>query len=209
MKRLFHWLLEILCLAYGVGFILMFAESHGFELPELLRRYARWFHKAMDAFVLSGLFGIVFLACFILVVIWVNKKMGWRDLASRYSLPKDRLSQLRPRLVSTQAYMNNLRYNGIHVAFVPEGIVLKHPFPFSCFSTALLLPWSDIDAVRISRSPCPQGSGGGFRQFLSRLMRSNYLEVKLRFFPEQTMFLWWQNEWRPLIPGNIKFEIGE
>jgi hypothetical protein len=209
MKRLFRWLLEILCLAYVIGFVLMLAESRGLELPELLKGYAHRFHKVLDAFMLSGLFGIVFLACFIFVLIWMNKKMGWRDLASRYSLSKDRFRQLRPRLVSSQAYMNNLRYNGIHIGLVPEGIVLKHPFPFSCFSTGLLLPWSDIEVVRITRNPFPKGSRRHLQHFFSRLMRSKYLEVKLRFFPEHTIFLWWENEWRSVIPGNIKFETGE
>ncbi len=189
MKRLFRWLLQILCLVCVVGFVLMFGKSHGFELPEFLERYAQWFQKALDAFVLSGLFGIAFLACFIFVLIWANKKMGWRDLASRYSLPKDRLSQLRPRFVSSKAYMNNLRYNGIHIALLPKGIILKHPFPFSCFSTALLLPWSDIEVVRITRSPSTKGSRRDLQHFFSRLMTSNYLEVKLTSFPEQTTYL--------------------
>lgn len=209
MKRLFRWLVEIFCVAWVVGFALIFAKHRGFELPEVLERYVQWFERALDEFVLSGLFAIVFLACFIFAEVWSNKKMGWKDLASRYALSKDRFRQLRPRLASGQAYMNDMRYNGIHIALVPEGIVLKHPFPFSCFSTALLLPWSDIEVVRITRNPFPKRSRRGLQHFFSRLMRSKYLEVKLTFFPEQTIFLWWENEWRSVIPEGIRLETEE
>tara|TARA_R110001592_G_C12784588_1_gene715341 strand:+ start:110 stop:592 length:483 start_codon:yes stop_codon:yes gene_type:complete len=101
--------------------------------------------------ILDLFFGLLFIAGFIWVVFRNSKEMGWNELSERYSFSREQLKKLKVKFDYGQSYFNDVYYNGIHVASIDRGLLLRHPFPFNYSQSALLIPWNDIVSIKIKR----------------------------------------------------------
>ena len=198
----------IWCITFSIYWLISFMKGTGKELPESLEQYMVWYSNFLDS-MLSGwffelAFGIIFITVFIWIIIRSNKDMGWDNLSENYLLTKEKLKKLQADFIAGQSYMNDVYYNGIHIAFITQGIILRHPFPFNYLKPALLIPWNELDKIVIKRGLWRDNQKNLFNKISGKISPWKYADLKLSKFKNQTITIPWKRKLVNSIPEEAR-----
>ena len=186
----------ILFIAFAVYFISIFLSFQGITVT-ILEDYREWFDNFSDLLHSNWFFNLCFGIGFIIVFIWIflrsNKDMGWNDLAGKYSIPRDEINHLNIEFdYYGQSYFNDVYYSGIHLSSIPDGLILRHPFPFYYLKPALFIPWDEIQSITIERGLKPVGKNNLLNKIGAIISPWKYANVKLLLFKDIGMVIPWK-----------------
>lgn len=156
-----------------------------------------------------------FVVPLIVIAVWVSisysmaKNSGWKKLREHFSYKTGQKSngQKYLKLHAVVGKIGKINYRGmLKVGTIAEGIVLKVYMPWLIGHPMLLIPWSSIAIVRISK---PQLSPNNF---LGLKMRSKitkeaffaqYAEISLKEFPDLHMSITWHSSFDDHLPDDV------
>lgn len=197
---------RIIFIVFVLYFISFFLNFQGYVVPAL-EDYRKWFEKIIDLLFSNLYFHLCFGVGFIALFIWgsfdSNKKMGWDELASRYSISRDRVKKMNIEFDYGQSYFNDVYYNGIHLSSTPNGLILKHPFPFDYLHPSLLIPWNEIDSIKIERGLKPDGKNNLLNKIGAVISPWKYANVKLLRFNKIGIVIPWKSNTRKNAPETL------
>ena len=210
MKKSVTYLLKLLAGIWSVAFVIFFLSyllnTQNIIIP-FFENYREGFEGLWDSFFsnwfLNLCFGIGFIAIFMWILSKSNKDMGWDDLAKKYSFSRNEIKNLNIEFDYGQSYFNDIYYNGIHLSSIPKGLILRHPFPFNYLKSALLIPWSEIEAIKIERGLKRDGQNNLFSKLGDKISPWKYANLKLSSFSNFSVIIPWKSNVKMNAPEKL------
>ncbi|MBN56845.1 MAG: hypothetical protein CMI04_04030 [Oceanospirillaceae bacterium] len=185
-------ILRISGLVGAISFVLFFAVQFYAgccgEVPTSAQWYATSFESLLMSFLGSYWFLGLFLCAWFGILAKLSSNSGWKTLSEKYGIKRLTGDRLQFRAVS--GYVGEVRCDGsLKIAVTTQGLYLKVLFLFKFGHKDLFIPWSDI-TISVEKRGLPPAKAPLFlSRLVGRLLRSNYLRVHLRQFPDQKLIL--------------------
>jgi hypothetical protein len=177
-------------------------------LPPTIAAYFFTFQKALESFLSSWLFGVVFVFVWVAISFQLSIMGGWAKLAKHYRFT-GRLPDSIKKLHMGSGRIGNISYNNtLRVAVSRSGIVLKVFFMFRIGHPCLQIPWQCIEAICIQGSPIDKSRNPILHAISSKLSWSKYAKISLNQLPDQNLIIPWKIEFSSNIPNSITVHDG-